>query len=73
MDPEHVQFHGFSSDEEAERRASPVQERQRAPLRVIPLAIGAVFATLSVAAIAAEASRELSQDRYAEEILKDAL
>jgi hypothetical protein len=40
---------------------------------VLPLAIGAVLATVSVAAVAAQASRELSHGRYAEEIIRDAL
>ncbi|WP_281347040.1 hypothetical protein [Sphingomonas piscis] len=40
---------------------------------MLPLAIGAVLATVSVAGAASQASRELSHGRYAAEILKDAI
>lgn len=43
------------------------------PRRVLPLAIGAVIATLSVAAVAGGLSRDLSKGRYAAEILRDAI
>jgi len=43
------------------------------PRRVLPLAIGAIIGTLSVAAAANQASRELSHGRYAEEILREAV
>jgi hypothetical protein len=46
---------------------------QSRPLRVLPLAMGAVFLTVSVAALAEQASRELSHGRYAEEIIRDHL
>ena len=47
--------------------------RQRRPLRVLPLALGAVIVTVSAAGCTSEAFRELSGGRYAEEVIGDAL
>jgi hypothetical protein len=55
------------------RSAAYVGARPRRPWRVLPLAIGAVIATLSVAAVAGGVSRDLSKGRYAAEILRDAV
>lgn len=56
------------------RRSIAFEEsRQARPWRVLPLAVGAVIATLSVAALAGDLSRDLSKNRYAADIMKDAI
>jgi hypothetical protein len=59
-------------------RASPVvigdrNRRRQRPRRVLPLALGAVLVTVSVAGCTAQAFRELSGGRYAEQVIGDAL
>ncbi|HEV2866693.1 MAG TPA: hypothetical protein VGX37_09270 [Allosphingosinicella sp.] len=53
--------------------SSPYQDKARPqrPRRVLPLALAAVAATVTVAGMASELFRDLSGDRYAEEILRD--
>lgn len=54
-------------------RSTAFEGSRSAPWRVLPLAIGAVAATISVAALAADVSRNLSKGRYAGDILKEAI
>ena len=43
------------------------------PFRVLPIAVGAVIATLAVSAGATGILRDVSQDHYAVDIIKDAI
>ena len=64
------------ADKRSNVRAPFEQSRKRprgSPIRVLPLALAAILGTLSVVAAAAEASREISGHRYAEQIIGEAL